>query len=262
MTRTHSHHSNGQPTLTDLMVRFLATRSDAAAAAVEPAPGDVEPYEVAAGFRVEPRAAWTDAVFAVQPAAASTPPEWSGWVNQPSSAFGVALAAGNFPQRVKDLQPLLAKCDVRELRPSATAAATPGLSGLRHWLETEARKGTAHSLLLAAGVARALGDFDRAEQILTAARKHCSGHLLTVWENEQAALQWQRGNGDAALAAWMALPDSPSVSFNRGMALLFLGRSAEARTHLAQAIAGLPEASGWSALARLYLAIAEIHAGA
>ncbi len=51
----------GQPTLEDLMVRFLASRSDAAAAAVETGEGEVEPHEVAAGFRVDPRAAWTDA---------------------------------------------------------------------------------------------------------------------------------------------------------------------------------------------------------
>ena len=258
MTRTASRHPNGQPTLTDLMVRFLATRSDAAAAAVEPAPGEVEPYEVAAGFRVDPRAAWNDAVFAVQPAAAPVPSEWSSWVNQPSAAFAVALAVGNFPQRVKDLQPLLAKFNARELRPSATAAATPGLSGLRHAIETYAKKGTAQALLLAAGLSRSLGDFDRAEQLLTAARKHCTGALQAAWENEQAALLWHRGECDAALAAWLALPDSPTVAFNRGMALLFLGRSAEARTPLAQAIAGLPESSSWSALARLYQAIAEM----
>ena len=83
MTRDNSSNPNGQPTLTDLMVRFLATRSDAATmAAVEPASGDVEPHEVAAGFRVDPRAAWTDAVAAIH-AAVSIPSEWSSLVNQP-----------------------------------------------------------------------------------------------------------------------------------------------------------------------------------
>ena len=104
-----------------------------------------------------------------------------------------------------------------------------------------------------------LGDFDRAEQLLTAARKHCIGNLLATWETEkQQVVLWHRGECDAALAAWLAIPDSPLVAFNRGMALLFLGRSAEARTHLAQAIAGLPETSSWNALARLYQAIAEM----
>ena len=247
MTRITSSNSNGQPTLTDLMVRFLATRSDAAMmAAVEPASGDVEPHEVAAGFRVDPRAAWTDAVAAIQPAAASIPNEWSSLVNQPSAAFAVAMAAGNFPQRVKDLHPLLAKFDARELRPSANPAATPGLSGLRAWIETESNQ------LLAAGVARTVGDFDRAEQLLAQAEKS------SKWENERAALLWHRGRCDEALAAWSAMADSPEVLFNRGMALLFTGQFKPAREMLARAIAVIPESSGWNALARLYQAVAEI----
>ena len=124
MTRSNSSASSVQPTLTDLMVRFLATRSDAATmAAVEPASGDVEPYEVAAGFRVDPRAAWTDANAAISLAAASIPSEWASLVNQPSASFAVAMAAGNFPQRVKDLHPLLAKFNAEELRPKAGSTA-------------------------------------------------------------------------------------------------------------------------------------------
>jgi len=49
------------------------------------------------------------------------------------------------------------------------------------------------------------------------------------------------------------------VLFNRGMALLFLGRLTEARAALTKAVGVLPEESGWNALARLYVAIAEIH---
>src|SRR5947209_4493382 len=107
----------GQPSLEDLMVRFLAQRSDASAGAVEHAEGDVEPFEVAAGFRVDPRAAWTDAAVALNTPGASAPgtpagsvpPEWGSLVGQQAPAFAVAMAAGNFPQRVKDLHPLLTK---------------------------------------------------------------------------------------------------------------------------------------------------------
>ena len=60
MTRSIDN-SFGQPSLEDLMVRFLANRSDASTGAVEHVEGEVEPHEVAAGFRVDPRAAWTDA---------------------------------------------------------------------------------------------------------------------------------------------------------------------------------------------------------
>jgi len=256
MIRSDSCNPLGQPSLTDLLVRFLATRSDAAAAAVEPASGEVEPHEVAAGFRVDPRAAWTDAVASLHPAA--IPADWSSFVNLPAPAFAVALAVGNFPQRVKDLHPLLARFDTRQLRPTTESSPVPGCTTLRSWVEREAKKGTAESLLLAAGLARVLGDFDRAERLLTEAENPCAGSMRATWENERAALLWHRGRCDEALAAWSAMADSPTVWFNRGMALLFTGKSKEARTALTNATQGIPEASGWNSLARLYLAVAEI----
>jgi hypothetical protein len=240
----------GQPSLEDLMVRFLAVRSDAAAAAVEPSEGEVEPHEVAAGFRVDPRAAWTDAT-ALTPGVNTPgspvvplPPDWASLVNQPGSAFAIAMAAGNFPQRVRDLQPLLAKFDPAELRPSGSQEAQPGLPGLRGWI----KKNTSAQPVLAAGLARLIGDFDTAAELLP---KDAA--------NERAALHWHRGRCQEALEAWNAIPESPEVLFNRGMALLFFGQFAEAKPVLTKAIAALPESSGWNALARLYLAVAEIH---
>jgi tetratricopeptide (TPR) repeat protein len=261
MTRPTSN-PNGQPSLADLMVRFLANRSDAAAAAVESAGGEVEPHEVAAGFRVDPRTAWTDANAAlttVRPdlKPGAVPAEWAALVGQPA-ASAVPLATGNFPQRVKDLHPLLAKFDPAGARPSSTPPV-PGLGGLRNWAAKEATKSDPAALLLAAGVARAVGDLDRAEELLAAAEAHCTGERRAVWENERAALLWHRGLCEDALAAWDAAAETPAVLFNRGMARLFLGNPVEARDALRQAILGLPEAGGWNALARLYLALAEIH---
>ena len=100
MARNSKANPFGQPTLEDLMVRFLASHSDAAHAAVETGEGEVEPHEVAAGFRVDPRAAWTDATTNITAAPVQLPPEWAGLVNQPTTAFAVPMAAGNFPQRV------------------------------------------------------------------------------------------------------------------------------------------------------------------
>src|SRR5262245_52295167 len=229
----------GQPTLEDLMVRFLASRSDAAAAAVEIGEGEVEPHEVAAGFRVDPRAAWTDATTQITAAPVQLPPDWASLVNQPASAFAVAMAAGNFPQRVRDLQPLLTKFDPAELRPSGTQVPSPGLSSLRNWIA----KNAAAQPLLAAGLARLIGDFDTAEKLLPADA-----------DSERAAVLWHSGKCEEALAAWNAMPETPAVLFNRGMAQLFLGHPAEAKAALAKAVAALPETSGWNALARLYLA--------
>jgi hypothetical protein len=240
----------GQPSLEDLMVRFLAARSDAASAAVEPSEGEVEPHEVAAGFRVDPRAAWTDATTEITtaPVPSSTmlpiPPDWATLVNQPTAAFAVPFAAGNFPQRVRDLQPLLNKFKPAELRPTGGQAPLPGLSGLRSWIQTNAGS----QPVLAAGLARLIGDLDTAEELLPPDAA-----------NERAALLWQRGRSEEALTAWLAMPASPAVLFNRGMALLFLGRTAEAKPALVKAVAAIPEASGWNALARLYLSLAEIH---
>lgn len=237
-------NSLGQPSLEDLTVRFFAARSDAALAAVEPSESEVEPHEIAAGFRVDPRAAWTDATTGITTAPVPLPPDWTTLLNQSTPAFAVALATGNFPQRVRDLQPLLTRFDPAQLRPAASQSPLPGLSGLRSWI----RKTAATHPVLAAGVARLIGDFDTAAELLPADAA-----------NERAALLWHRGRSDEALAAWHAMPDSPAVYFNRGMALLFLGRATEAKPALARAVAALPESSGWNALAQLYLALAEIH---
>lgn len=252
----------GQPTLNDLMVRFLATRSDAASwAAVEPGESEVEPHEVAAGFRVDARAAWSEATAAVANAPKAPPPEWATLVGQPTAVFAVPMAAGNFPQCVKDLQPLLNRFEPAELRPSGEALPSPGLSGLRTWVAREAKKPAATAALLAAGVARVIGDLDWSDELLADAEARCGGDLRAVWENERAAWLWQRGRCAEALSAWEQMATAPTIQFNRGMALLFLGRPTDAAAALTAAAESLPETSGWADLARLYLAVAEIHSG-
>jgi hypothetical protein len=251
MNRPTASNPSAQPTIDTLMVRFLATRSDAASA-VETGESEVEPHEVAAGFRVDPRAAWLDATAPITtggnapPPAVQLPTEWAVLVAQPAAAFAVPMAAGHFPQRVKDLQPLLAKFNPAELRPSGTQAALPSFTGLRNWL---AKNGSANPRV-AAGIARTLGDFDTAAKLID----NASGA-----ENDRAALLWQKGQCAEALTAWDAMPETPAVLFNRGMARLFLGRIAESQAFFQRAIDAIPETSGWHALARLYLAVAEIH---
>ncbi len=243
MTRTTAK-SFGQPSLEDLMVRFLASRSDAASVAVEHGESEVEPHEAALGFRVDPRAAWNDATSQLTAAPVQLPPDWASLVSQPAPAFAVPMAVGNFPQRVRDLQPLLTKFNPAELRPSGTQQSQPGLSGLRGWITKHAPT----QPLLAAGLARLIGDFDTAAKLLPPDAA-----------NERAALLWQTGKCEEALAAWTVAPESPAVVFNLGMALLFTGRFADAKVALAKAAAVIPETSGWNALARLYLAVAAIH---
>jgi hypothetical protein len=252
MTRPTASNPSAQPTIDALMVRFLANRSDAAASAVETGESEVEPYEVAAGFRVDPRAAWLDATAQITtggnapPPAVQPPTEWATLVAQPAAAFAVPMAPGHFPQRVKDLQPLLTKFDPNELRPSGSQGATPGFAGLRNWIAKHGSKNPT----VAAGIARTLGDFDTADALLAD---------TTGTENDRAAVLWARGRCAEAHAAWNALTESPAVLFNRGMAKLFLGQMSDARAELQRAVDAIPETSGWNALARLYLAVAEMH---
>jgi hypothetical protein len=247
-----------QPTLADLMTRFLATRSDAAAAAVEPAGTEVEPHEVAAGFRVEPRTAWVDATATLPGPVGAVPTEWATLTGLPTAVYAVPMAAGNYPQRVRDVSPLLARFDPTDLRPSAGSTPAPGLSGLRAWVVREAKKRTAASALLAAGVARAAGELDWSAELLADAEALCMGEFRERWENERAALDWQRGDAEDALARWQGMSGTPTVLFNRGMALLFLGRTAEARTALSAAIDALPDGTSWRDLAELYRTLADI----
>jgi hypothetical protein len=180
-------------------------------------------------------------------------------VAQPTPAFGVALAAGNFPQRVRDVQPMLAKFVPTSLRPGTTPIPNLGLGGLRTWIVRETKKKQPHSSLLAAGVARTVGDKEWAEELLKDAEPLCTGEMRALWENEHAALLWHSGRSREALDAWNAMPDSPAVWFNRGMANLFLGNAKDARTALTKAADLLPDDQGWNSLARLYLAVAEIY---
>ncbi|MFO0821576.1 MAG: hypothetical protein U0792_00285 [Gemmataceae bacterium] len=122
---TRNTNITGQPTIQDLMVRFLASRSDAASAAVETGEGEVEPHEVAAGFRVDPRAAWNDATTNHTTPAVPLPAEWAALVNQPATAFAVAMAAGN-STAVRDLHPLLTKFNLRNCGQPGRSIRHPG----------------------------------------------------------------------------------------------------------------------------------------
>jgi predicted Zn-dependent protease len=106
-----------------------------------------------------------------------------------------------------------------------------------------------------------IGDLDWADELLTDVEARCGGNLRPVWENERAAWLWQRGRCAEALSAWERMAATPAAQFNYGMALLFLGRPTDAAPALTAAAESLPETSGWGDLARLYLAVAEIHGG-
>ncbi|MBA2224977.1 hypothetical protein [Thermogemmata fonticola] len=245
MTRPASH--DGPPALTDLMVRFLAQRSDAASAAVELNGWEVEPYELATGYRIDPRAAW-QAATCLLPAAPdlAPPPEWPALVQLPVALWAIPCAWGLFPQRLQQLPPLLAAAPLQRLLPASEPPALPGFAALRRWIAQHAAPAP-----LPAACARLLHDWTAAEQLLPPGEG-----------NELAALHWLRGQHQRALELWDQIPERPHILFNRGMARLFFDQPREALPFLRQAAALWGPDHPWQPLAQLYAAVAQLRLAA
>jgi len=248
-----------QPRLADLTAGFLNRAEDAEVlAAAADAFGEVEPHEVAIGFRAEPRAAWAAGLeaataFGQTAPTATVPADWGTLVARHDAVAALPFALANYPQRVRDLGNLFLTAKVGDLLPK-TAEPSAASAGLEKWAAKQA--GDTANALLAAATCRSAHDFDRAKQIQDGIKADAA--WAPVVANEAAALLWQRGEYAKAEAAWAKLPESVPVRFNRGMAALFRGRAAEAETHLKAAVAGLPETSAWHHLASLYLTLAEM----
>jgi hypothetical protein len=225
--------------------------------------GQVVPHEAAPVQPVDPRLAWEDALAVVPWTRNSeksvpsipweTPPDWPGLVAALEPAIALAFCVGNFPQMVRNLQPLLSGGDLTALRQSPTRPASVP-PALLQWATTVR---SYPQLLLAAGILRLARRFEEASELLKS-----RGKAPTEWQalraNEEAALAWHRGDAEEALALWQAQKPRVPVLFNRGMAALFLGRPADARTALEQAVAQLPETSAWHHLGHLYLALTAV----
>ena len=181
------------------------------------------------------------------------PPEWPALVAALEPASSPAFALGNFPQLVRDLPPLAAGGDL----PAPPAAARPvPVGGLTEWA---ARARDYPHVLLAAGVLRLARQFDAAADLL-ARHADAPAAWRAARANEAAAILWHRGRHAEALAGWEAQEESVPVLFNRGLALLFLGRPAEARDPLRRAAERLPDTDAWHHLAELYRTLADARA--
>jgi hypothetical protein len=264
---TQSHEPVSQPNLAELFTRYLHQQVEAQAQGLGYAdPSDeVVPHDSTPMQPVDPKLAWTDALAVAglllpgQPIKnGSVPPDWPLLVSTQEPAVGLAFAFGNFPQLVRNLQPLLAG---EKLAPPAAESSPANAPGLLEWAATQARSASegcsqqpaGPPLLLAAGVLRLARHFDRAEKLLAGPGPAGNDAARA---NEQAALAWHRGQAEQALELWRKQPDSVPVHFNRGMAALFLGKPREAVPELTRAVSGLPETSAWHHLGQLYLALA------
>jgi hypothetical protein len=241
-----------KPSLADFFRRYLDRQTTAQLLGIgfgEPGESAI-PHDTASVQPVDPQLAWKDAL-AVLPIFHSkvttlVPPDWAGLVNAQAPAISLAFAAGNFPQMVRNLHPLLS----RKLSLGEGEAQGPiNATALLEWSEKVKEY---PDKLLAAGVLRLARLFNQADQLLQAKAPAAWRSALA---NEQAALAWHSGELDKALAQWQAQPDSVPVLFNRGMASLFLDRPRDARVSLTSAVAGLPETTAWHHLACLYLAL-------
>lgn len=251
------------PSLAELLVRFVNRPVDPAAIdAAATALGEVEPHEVAVGFRTDPRLAWQEGLAAVAYLGSSglknisAPSEWASQVVRHEALACQPFALANYPQRVRDLNSLLSARDLTALRP--TGESKPAAPALSNWVNKQAEKRNPLTTLLAAAVLRSANDLDHAEKLLNATQNEMPDALKPALINEEAALLWQRGQADQAVALWKSLPESPVALFNLGMSSLFLGQAAQAQAILRKVVTMIPEADGWHHLASLYLALAEI----
>ncbi len=255
MTRSPEPADRSAPLpLAELFTGYLSRQAEAQAIGLGHAPstGEVEPFDATPIQPVEPRVAWADAVAAAGHLGGGkvdwpVPPDWPALVAAQEPAVAVAFCLGNFPQLMRDLHSLVvggALPTLGEPLPAGNATA---------WAERQ--KGYPASLL-GAGVLRLAREFDRAADVLGQ-----TDGVPAAWRaahaNEAAALAWHRGRHAEALAQWQAQAASVPVLFNRGMALHFLGRPAEARAPLSQAVAGLAETNAWHHLGQLYLTLAK-----
>lgn len=252
-----------QPSLNEMFGRFLSRQAAAEAAGIHPlSTGEVVPFEAVPVQPVDARLAWEEASSALaffsakKVAATKAPADWTNLVAVHEPMAAVALAAGNFPQLVRDLHQLLQAPDRTALRPSASRPLPA--PGLLDWVDEILAQNHYPQSLLAIAALRLARHFDAADARLTRAADEVPEAWRAAFENERAALAWHRGNAEEAARLWAAQPESVPVLFNRGMAAIFLGKSAEARAHLSRAVAQLPEESAWHHLGRLYLALAEM----
>ncbi|MFN4258092.1 MAG: tetratricopeptide repeat protein [Gemmataceae bacterium] len=260
---TRANQPFGTPTpqsVSELFCRFLHKQASARVAGFGSVPvGEVQPYEAVPVQPLEPRLAWEEALEvagwyhpAAPPLDVTPPRDWPALIAAQEPAVAIACCLGNFPQLVRNLHPLLRRDPAPAVPPATGRPLT--LPDLPLWTEQAVAQPYPYPLL-AVGLLRVARQFDQAETLLRDQQDRVPEAWRSAWANEEAALAWHRGRGEHALALWRQLPDSIPVRFNRGMASLFLGQTADAIPHLAAVVEQIPETSAWHHLGRLYLAL-------
>jgi hypothetical protein len=252
------------PPLGDLLARYLDRRAvdQADGLTVPDLGGEVTPFDAAPVQTVDARLAWQEAnafLSGATPAKTpAVPPEWPVVVLGQEPIVALAFAAGNFPQMVRQFQPMLHQGKLGELRtPAGRPIQAPALVA---WAEQTLAKKVFPQGLSALGALRLARHYDRAAELTEVHRADVPAEWREAFANEEAALLWHRGRVEESARLWNAQDETVPVLFNRGMAALFLDKPTEALGSLTRAAEGLPETGAWFHLAQLYLTLARMHA--
>lgn len=249
-----------QPMLSDLMAAYLRRlAASPQTGLVSGAAREVEPYDAVPTQVLDPVQTWAEATVALREQGIESPAEspsiWASVVFGAEAATAVPMAAGHFPQAVRDLAQL-ARSVEGQSKPQPNSSPLP-IDGLDNWIGETSDQSTASELCVAAGLLRLARRPEDAERLLRSLRKSCGKQFVAAIDNEIASTMWARGERAEAVKVWDSLPESVPVLFNRGMSALFTGIRQKARENLVKAIATMDDGSGWRHLARLYMALAE-----
>ena len=240
----------------DLFRRYLSERTLAQAAGLgfAASAGEVEPFDAGPVQPVDPQLAWRGAQaaathFFTRPKVWPLPNDWSSLVGAHEPAVALAFCLGNYPQMVREIQPLLRQRDRAKLRP--TARPPLPLPGLVAWATQPSNEPERN--LISAAALRLAHHYDEAAKVLARVEAE---PWQALRDNELASLDWHQGRAEQADEIWQRLPESVPVLFNRGMAALFLGRASEAEPLLTRAVDRIHDGDPWHHLGLLYRILA------
>lgn len=249
------------PRPNELLARYLRQQAEAEKAGLTGSEsGEVTLYDSGPVHPVDAQVAWREALTAAALLAPELddwqpPSDWPRLVARHEPVFDLPLSLGNFPQLVRQLQPLLTAPELGELLPKSIESNDE--TEPPAWVLRAGESGNAEAMLIAAAALRLARQFRHASELLARIADTGDPALRPLIENERAAIAWHRGDREEAYAMWQRLPDGPVAWFNRGMAALFLGRKDEARAALQHAIAMLDDNTAWYHLACLYRTLAD-----
>ncbi len=246
-------------TLPALFREYLEKRAAAHAISLaEAGPAEVVPFDAVPIQPPDPKATWGAALEAAKfygsPASPKIPPNWPELVAQCEPELALPFCLGNYPQMVRDLAPFVEPTDLTRLRPTATCSHRRAI--VEHGALSQPSDSPIQILVSVASF-RLMKEFDRAAELLRRCRDEIPLEYAAAWANEEAALAWHSGRVEEAEASWGSQPGIAPVVFNRGVAALFSGRSADARSFLKQAVSQIQDGAPWYYLGNFYIAVAE-----